>query len=111
MKVKKLIRETKSVNEPNRGFQIKSLGLEYVRKMESKIVAEHNIEFSCRPESKPKHLLLPRRHNLLRNDNPGGQLQRFVRFQVVSERSLVGLPNETLHGLLENLFYCKEVRE
>jgi len=42
----------------------------------------HNIEFSCRPESEAKHLLLPPRHSLLRNDNPGGQLQRFVMFHV-----------------------------
>ena len=35
----------------------------------SKELRLHNIEFSCRPESKPKQLLLRRRHRPLRNDN------------------------------------------
>ena len=40
----------------------------------------HNIEFSCRPESESKLLLLPRRRYAISKWPPGGQLQRFVRF-------------------------------
>ncbi len=39
-----------------------------------------NIEFSCRPESKTKHMLLPRQRTKFLNDSHGGQLQRFVRW-------------------------------